>query len=64
MNYPLITEYLQSIASAEDTLDKLPHLRPVQDSHGEPYRSSGAFAVVFKMQDPESGKFALSGRDG
>lgn len=56
MNYPLITEYLQSVASAEDNLDKLAHLRPVLDDHGEPYRSSGAFAVVFKMQDPSSGK--------
>ena len=56
MNYPLITEYLQSVASAEDNLDKLAHLRPVLDDHGEPYRSSGAFAVVFKMQDPASGK--------
>ena len=56
MNYPLITEYLQAIASAEDNLDKLSHLRPVLDAHGEPYRSSGAFAVVFKMQDPASGK--------
>lgn len=56
MNYPLITEYLQSIASSEDNLDQLSHLRPVLDDHGEPYRSSGAFAVVFKMQDPESGK--------
>ncbi len=56
MNYPLITEYLQAIASSEDNLDQLSHLRPVLDTHGEPYRSSGAFAVVFKMQDPESGK--------
>lgn len=56
MNYPLITEYLQSIASSEDNLDQLSHLRPVLDDHGEPYRSSGAFAVVFKMQDPASGK--------
>ena len=56
MNYPLITEYLQAVASAEDNLDKLAHLRPVLDDHGEPYRSSGAFAVVFKMQDPASGK--------
>lgn len=56
MNYPLITEYLQAIASSEDNLDQLSHLRPVLDDHGEPYRSSGAFAVVFKMQDPASGK--------
>ncbi|MCQ2274065.1 MAG: leucine-rich repeat protein [Bacteroidales bacterium] len=56
MNYPLITEYLQAVASAGDNLDKLAHLCPVLDDHGEPYRSSGAFAVVFKMQDPASGK--------
>ena len=29
---------------------------PVQDDHGEPYRSSGAFAVVFKMKDEQTGK--------
>ena len=33
------------------------HLTPVLDDHGEPYRSSGAFAVVFKMQDKSSGKY-------
>ena len=33
------------------------HLTPVQDDHGEPYRSSGAFAVVFKMQDKSTGKY-------
>ena len=32
------------------------YLTPVLDDHGEPYRSSGAFAVVFKMQDKSSGK--------
>ena len=26
------------------------------DDHGEPYRSSGAFAVVFKMKDEQTGK--------
>ncbi|MQN77185.1 leucine-rich repeat protein, partial [Segatella copri] len=29
----------------------------VLDDHGEPYRSSGAFAVVFKMQDKSTGKY-------
>ena len=29
---------------------------PVLDDHGEPYRSSGAFAVVFKMKDEQTGK--------
>ena len=32
------------------------HLVPVLDDHGEPYRSSGAFAVVFKMKDEQTGK--------
>ena len=29
---------------------------PVMDKYGEPYRSSGAFAVVFKMKDEQTGK--------
>ena len=33
------------------------YLTPVLDDHGEPYRSSGAFAVVFKMLDKSSGKY-------
>lgn len=32
------------------------YLEPVLDNHGEPYRSSGAFAVVFKMKDPKTGR--------
>ena len=36
--------------------DKLSHLVPVLDKYGEPYRSSGAFAVVFKMKDEQTGK--------
>ena len=39
------------------SLEQLAHLTPVLDDHGEPYRSSGAFAVVFKMQDKSSGKY-------
>ena len=37
-------------------LDQLAHLVPVLDDHGEPLRSSGAFAVVFKMKDESTGK--------
>ena len=51
MQYPLISEYLAAIREANDNLDKLSHLVPVLDQYGEPYRSSGAFAVVFKMKD-------------
>ena len=56
MQYPLISEYLAAIRDADDNLDKLSHLVPVLDKYGEPYRSSGAFAVVFKMKDEQTGK--------
>ena len=56
MQYPLISEYLAAIREAHDNLDKLSHLVPVLDKYGEPYRSSGAFAVVFKMKDEQTGK--------
>ena len=56
MQYPLISEYLAAIRDAHDNLDTLSHLVPVLDKYGEPYRSSGAFAVVFKMKDEQTGK--------
>ena len=56
MQYPLISEYVRAIQDANNNLDKLAHLVPVLDDHSEPYRSSGAFAVVFKMQDEQTGK--------
>ena len=57
MQYPLISEYVTAIQDAGDNLEQLAHLTPVLDDHGEPYRSSGAFAVVFKMQDKSTGKY-------
>ena len=57
MQYPLISEYVKAIQDAGDNLDKLAYLTPVLDDHGEPYRSSGAFAVVFKMLDKSTGKY-------
>ena len=57
MQYPLISEYLTAIRNAHDNLDKLSNLVPVMDNYGEPYRSSGAFAVVFKMKDEQMGKY-------
>ena len=56
MQYPLISEYVKAIQDAGDNLEQLAHLIPVLDDHGEPYRSSGAFAVVFKMLDKSTGK--------
>lgn len=56
MQFPLITEYVRAIEETSENLDKLAHLTPVLDNHGEPFRSSGAFAVVFKMKDEQTGK--------
>lgn len=56
MNYPLISEYVDAIRSAEDNFDKLCDLRPVLDDNGNPIMSSGNFAVVFKMEDVNTGK--------
>ena len=55
MQYPLMSEYVSAIRDASDNLDELAHLVPVLDDHGDPYRSSGAFAVVFKMKDEQTG---------
>ena len=57
MQYPLISEYVKAIQDAGDNLNKLAYLTPVLDDHGEPFRSSGAFAVVFKMLDKSTGKY-------
>ena len=57
MQYPSLTEYVSAIRNSTENLDKLAHLEPVLDNHDEPYRSVGGFAVVFKMQDKDTGKF-------
>ncbi len=56
MNYPLLSEYITAIKSAEDNFNKLSNLRPELDEDGEPIMSSGNFAVVFKMRDELTGK--------
>ena len=56
MNYPLISEYIESIKYAEDNFATLTNLRPVLDDDGNPIMSSGNFAVVFKMKDYLTGK--------
>ena len=57
MNYPLISEYIEAIKSAEDNFEELSYLRPVLDDDGLPVMTSGNFAVVFKMKNEQSGKF-------
>ena len=56
MNYPLISEYIEAIKSAEDNFEELSYLRPVLGDDGLPVMTSGNFAVVFKMKDEETGK--------
>ena len=56
MNYPLISEYIEAIRTAEDNFDKLSNLRPVLDDRGRPVMSSGNFAVVFKMKSVDTGR--------
>lgn len=57
MNYPLISEYIEAIKSAEDNFATLTNLRPVIGGDGNPVMTSGNFAVVFKMEDEQTGKF-------
>ena len=57
MNYPLLSEYVESIRSAEDNLAELNYLHPVLDENGDPVMTGGNFAVVFKMQDKNTGKY-------
>ena len=57
MNYPLISEYIEAIKSAEDNFEELSYLRPVLGDDGQPVMTSGNFAVVFKMKDEQNGKF-------
>ena len=56
MIYPLISEYIDAIRSAEDNFDQLSNLHPVLDNNGLPVMSSGDFAVVFKMRNHQTGK--------
>ena len=57
MPFPLISEYIEAIKSAEDNFEELSYLRPVLGDDGLPVMTSGNFAVVFKMKDERSGKF-------
>lgn len=57
MNYPLISEYIEAVKSAEDNFEELSYLNPVLGEDGLPVMTSGNFAVVFKMKDEQSGNF-------
>ncbi|QMW03029.1 WG repeat-containing protein [Spirosoma foliorum] len=53
---PSISEYIQSIELSGETLNRLRQLVPVRKADGQVYFSSGNFAVVFRMQDSQTGK--------
>jgi len=57
MNYPLISEYIEAIKSAEENFEELSYLRPVLGEDGLPVMTSGNLAVVFKMKDEQNGKY-------
>ena len=57
MNYPLISEYIEAIKSAEDNFKELSYLRPVLGDDGLPVMTGGNFAQIFKMKDEQCGKF-------
>ena len=59
MNYPSISDYIEALRDAEDSLSELKDLRLVYDDQGHPIMSSGNFAVVFKMQAPMGEYHAL-----
>lgn len=59
MNYPLISEYIESIKSAEDNFDELSYLMPVLDKQGLPVMCAGGFSVVFKMKDEKNHYYAV-----
>ena len=59
MNYPSISDYIEALRDAEDSLSELKDLRLVYDGQGHPIMSSGNFAVVFKMQAPTGKYYAL-----
>ena len=53
--FPSFSEYVQAIELSGDTLNRLRHLRPVRRADGQLYFSSGNFAVVFRMEDTQTG---------
>ena len=59
MNYPSISDYIEAMRDAEDSLSELKDLRLVYDDQGHPIMSSGNFAIVFKMQAPTGQYHAL-----
>ena len=47
MNYPLISEYIEAIKSAEDNFEELSYLRPVLGDDGLPVMTSTNSTINF-----------------
>ena len=56
MHFPTIEEYKDAIRIAEHSLATLKEYEVVKTAAGEPWFSSGNFAVVFKMKHRSTGK--------
>ena len=57
MPFPLVSEYVEAIKSAEDNFEELSYLRPVLGDDELPVMTGGNFAEIFKMKDERDGKF-------
>jgi uncharacterized protein (TIGR02145 family) len=56
MNFPTISDYKSALLEGEETFATCENLSPVKDIYGDIFRIAGGFAVVFKMQDHQTGK--------
>lgn len=57
MNYPLITDYIDSIRFAENNFATLTNLRPVFEKDGKPLYIIEGNCIIFKMEDVVLDKF-------
>ena len=51
MNYPLITDYIDSIRFAENNFATLTNLRPIFKNDDNPLYIIEGSSIVFKMED-------------
>ena len=56
MNYPLISEYIEAIKSAEDNFEELSYLRPVLGDDGLPVMTSYGKVLCFEVLYKRAGR--------
>lgn len=64
MNYPLISEYIDAIRSAEDNFDKLSNFRPVLDDNGNPSDNVEGLLYRDKLEDVTRCLYNILGKTG